>query len=106
MSSIGLFGNKWLILLFPARIVREICLVKSEIHPSLLDSIHFSCGIYAQFCKPGKVMKLSGEFIPNGDFKSTKKLTWLAKVTYKPEFRVNLVQGLGFCLGRCMVWSP
>lgn len=26
-------------------------------------------------------MKLSGEFIPNGDFKSTKKLTWLAKVT-------------------------
>lgn len=31
---------------------------------------------------PGKVTKLSGEFIPNGDFKSTKKLTWLAKVTY------------------------
>eukprot|EP00752_Nemacystus_decipiens_P004043 g3702.t1 len=28
----------------------------------------------------GKVTKLSGEFIPNGDFKSTKKLTWLAKV--------------------------
>lgn len=31
---------------------------------------------------PGKATKLSGEFIPNGDFKSTKKLTWLAKVTY------------------------
>ncbi|CAM9889371.1 unnamed protein product [Ectocarpus sp. 6 AP-2014] len=28
----------------------------------------------------GKAVKLSGEFIPNGDFKSTKKLTWLAKV--------------------------
>ncbi|CAN0244579.1 unnamed protein product [Pylaiella littoralis] len=28
----------------------------------------------------GKATKLSGEFIPNGDFKSTKKLTWLAKV--------------------------
>ncbi len=31
-------------------------------------------------------MKLSGEFIPNGDFKSTKKLTWLAKVTTNMSF--------------------
>lgn len=28
----------------------------------------------------GKPTKLSGQFIPNGDFKSTKKVTWLAKV--------------------------
>ncbi|CAM9278404.1 unnamed protein product [Ascophyllum nodosum] len=28
----------------------------------------------------GKATRLSGVFIPNGDFKSTKKLTWLAKV--------------------------
>ncbi|CAM9482206.1 unnamed protein product [Scytosiphon promiscuus] len=28
----------------------------------------------------GKVTKLHGVFIPNGDYKSTKKLTWLAKV--------------------------
>ncbi|CAM9975917.1 unnamed protein product, partial [Laminaria digitata] len=28
----------------------------------------------------GKATRLSGRFIPNGDFKSTKKVTWLAKV--------------------------
>lgn len=31
-------------------------------------------------CVSGKVTKLQGVFIPDGDYKSTKKLTWLAKV--------------------------
>ncbi|CAN0072889.1 unnamed protein product, partial [Sphacelaria rigidula] len=30
--------------------------------------------------KAGKATRLTGQFVPNGDFKSTKKVTWLAKV--------------------------
>lgn len=31
-------------------------------------------------CCAGKATRLTGQFVPNGDFKSTKKVTWLAKV--------------------------
>lgn len=35
---------------------------------------------FGSVCYTGKATRLSGRFIPNGDFKSTKKVTWLAKV--------------------------
>lgn len=57
--------------------------------------------MYAFIFIPGKVTKLSGEFIPNGDFKSTKKLTWLAKVTHSHAHHplADLLAGFSVALG-------